>query len=78
MLYSALAETGVSSFAPSVIQRRIRATRVSSSGSAFCGISTLPFWGVMSFMTFDSSGLPGTMACPSSPPLIRELNSVMM
>ena len=79
MLYSCFALAGVSSFAPSAIQRFTKAICDSCNGSAFCGISTLPFAsGVMSLSKLEASGLPATMATSSSPPFSKAVKSVMM
>ena len=79
MSYCAFADAGVSSFAPSLIQRSISAICVACNASAFCGISTLPCAsGLMSFSKFDSAALPGTTATASSPPFSKAANSVMM
>ena len=78
MSYCTFAEAGVSSLAPSAIQRWISASWSACRASPFGGISALPaVSGVDIFSRLDSAGLPGTTAAPSSPPASSLANSVM-
>ena len=63
-------ENFVGHSAPVAIQLRIAAISSAVSGSASFGISALPSEGVIRSSKKLSSGLPGVIAAPLSPPFI--------